>query len=465
MFSVFQGSGPGHIFFVEILPGKTTLEPGLIGPMVGHLEDRMNRERSQKLYERALKVLPGGVNSPVRAFRSVGGTPVFMESGQGCTVRDVDGNQYLDFCNSWGPLICGHRHPDIVSAIQKQLDRSLTLGIPTESEVKLAEFILEGFKESLPSIRKIRFVSSGTEAVMSAVRLARGFTGRNKIIKFDGCYHGHSDALLVKAGSGLATAGIPDSSGVPEAMTSDIIVIPLDDEQAVSEAFKAYGNEIAAIILEPVPANNGLLLQRQEFLQFLRDITRKHDSLLIFDEVINGFRLAFGGAAEYLGIEPDLITYGKIIGGGMPVGAFAGRDDIFKLLAPDGPVYQAGTLSGNPVAMEAGLAQMKLLTPELYANLELKRKRIQDAFNDRSYDFQMTGIASIFWFHHGEAPRTSGAIDRDSMKTYAALFHHCLDRGIYMAPSGYEVGFLSSAMEDSDLDRFLETVFEFFDGK
>lgn len=423
----------------------------------------MNREGSKKLYERALKVLPGGVNSPVRAFRSVGGTPVFMESGQGCHVTDVDGNRYLDFCNSWGPLICGHRHPDIVSAIQSQLERSLTLGIPTESEVKLAEFILNGFRTNLPSIQKIRFVSSGTEAVMSAVRLARGFTGRNKIIKFDGCYHGHSDALLVKAGSGLATAGIPDSSGVPAAMTSDIIVLPLDDEDAVKQAFKDHGNNIAGIILEPVPANNGLLLQRPEYLQFLRDITREHGSLLIFDEVINGFRLAFGGAAEYLGIEPDLITYGKIIGGGMPVGAFAGRDDIFKLLAPDGPVYQAGTLSGNPVAMEAGLAQMRLLTPDLYTNLEANRKRIQDAFNAKSYEFKMTGIASIFWFHRGEAPRTSASIDRDSMKTYAALFHHCLDQGIYMAPSGYEVGFLSSAMTDQDLDQFLDTVFAFFD--
>lgn len=426
------------------------------------MENGMNRERSEQLYKKALEVLPGGVNSPVRAFRSVGGTPVFMESGEGCEVVDVDGNRYLDFCNSWGPLICGHRHPDIVKAIREQLDKSLTLGIPTESEVKLAEYILDGFRKALPSVRKIRFVSSGTEAVMSAVRLARGFTGRNKIIKFDGCYHGHSDALLVKAGSGLATAGIPDSSGVPEAMTSDIIVLPLDDEEAVKQAFQSHGSEIAAIILEPVPANNGLLIQRPEFLQYLRDITQQNGSLLIFDEVINGFRLAFAGAAEYLGIEPDLITYGKIIGGGMPVGAFAGRDDIFKLLAPDGPVYQAGTLSGNPVAMEAGLAQMKLLTPELYKNLESNRNQMQEAFNSRDFDFKMTGIGSIFWFHSGEAPRTSAAIDRDSMKTYAALFHHCLDHGIYMAPSGYEVGFLSSAMQQKDLDYFLDTIFAFF---
>lgn len=426
----------------------------------------MKREKSEQLYRRAVEVLPGGVNSPVRAFRSVGGTPVFMESGEGCHVTDVDGNRYLDFCNSWGPLICGHRHPDIVDAIHKQLEKSLTLGIPTESEVELAEYILGRFKKKLPSIQKIRFVSSGTEAVMSAVRLARGFTGRNKIIKFDGCYHGHSDALLVKAGSGLATAGIPDSSGVPAAMTSDIIVLPLDDENSVMEAFQKHGNEIAAIILEPVPANNGLLLQRQEFLEFLRTISRQHEALLIFDEVINGFRLSFGGAAEFLGIEPDLITYGKIIGGGMPVGAFAGRNDIFQLLAPDGPVYQAGTLSGNPVAMQAGLAQMKLLNDSLYESLEKKRQKIQDAFNAKNYEFSMTGLGSIFWFYRGEnPPRTSGQIDRDSMKIYAALFHHCLDNGIYMAPSGYEVGFLSAPMEDKHLDQFLDTVFAFFDKK
>ncbi|MCB1169726.1 MAG: glutamate-1-semialdehyde 2,1-aminomutase [Leptospiraceae bacterium] len=426
----------------------------------------MNRSKSEELYSRALKVLPGGVNSPVRAFRSVGGTPVFMESGQGCEIKDVDGNSYIDFCNSWGPLISGHRHPSIIQAVQRQLEKSMTFGIPTESEVELAEYILEGFKTAIPSIQKIRFVSSGTEAVMSAVRLARGFTGRNKIIKFEGCYHGHSDALLVKAGSGLVTAGIPDSSGVPEAMTSDIIVLPLDDENAVKEVFAKQGNEIAAIILEPVPANNGLLIQRKEYLEFLRKITRENDSLLIFDEVINGFRLAFGGAAQYLGIEPDLITYGKIIGGGLPVGAFAGRNEIFALLAPDGPVYQAGTLSGNPVAMVAGLAQMKLLEDSLYANLEKKRADLQTAFNGKGYSFKMTGIGSIFWFYQGDTPpRRPDFIDRESMKTYAKMFHFCLDRGIYLAPSGYEVGFLSAAMEESHLQKFLDTVCEFFESR
>ncbi|MCB1139237.1 MAG: glutamate-1-semialdehyde 2,1-aminomutase [Leptospiraceae bacterium] len=424
----------------------------------------MNRSRSEELYRRALKVLPGGVNSPVRAFRSVGGTPVFMESGQGCEIKDVDGNTYIDFCNSWGPLISGHRHPDILRAVQRQLEKSMTLGIPTESEVELAEYILGKIKTSLPGIQKIRFVSSGTEAVMSAVRLARGFTRRNKIIKFEGCYHGHSDALLVKAGSGLVTAGIPDSSGVPEAMTSDIIVLPLDDENAVQEVFARQGDEIAAIILEPVPANNGLLIQREEYLQFLRKITRENGALLIFDEVINGFRLAFGGAAEYLRIEPDLITYGKIIGGGLPVGAFAGRNDIFALLAPDGPVYQAGTLSGNPVAMAAGLAQLKLLDDALYTNLENKREKLQSAFNQKGFAFNMTGIGSIFWFYQGQTPpRRPDLIDRESMKTYARMFHFCLDRGIYLAPSGYEVGFLSAAMEDSHLQRFLDTVCEFFE--
>lgn len=420
------------------------------------------RQKSEKLYERALNVIPGGVNSPVRAFRSVGGIPVFMESGNAQFVRDTDGNEYLDFCNSWGPLICGHRPKPVIDAISAQIEKSLTLGTPTESEVLLAEEIIR--RHAVRSVEKIRFVSSGTEAVMSAIRLARGFTSRSKIIKFEGCYHGHSDSLLVKAGSGLVTFGQPDSSGVPVGATTDTIVLPLDDESVVEDAFQKYGEQIAAVIIEPVPANNGLLIQREEYLKFLRSVTQRHGALLIFDEVINGFRLGFSGAAGHYGIEPDLITYGKIIGGGMPAGAFAGRSDIFKMIAPDGPVYQAGTLSGNPVAMNAGLAQLQMLTDDLYKNLETRCNQLVSGFNNKGYEWKLTAIGSIFWFFRGETPpRRADRIDSDSMKTYAKLFHHMLDNGVYMAPSGYEVGFISAPMTEKDIERFLGLAAGFFE--
>ncbi|MEQ9364280.1 MAG: glutamate-1-semialdehyde 2,1-aminomutase [Leptospirales bacterium] len=324
---------------------------------------------SQKLYDRAVQSIPGGVNSPVRAFRSVGGTPIFMAKGEGYRITDVDGNEFIDFCCSWGPLIHGHRHPDIIKAIERQINRALTFGTPCEAEVELAEFVIARLKPRVPTAERIRFVSSGTEAVMSALRLARGFTGRNKILKFEGCYHGHVDSMLVKAGSGLVTSGVPDSAGVPAEFTEHTIVSPLDDLEAVREAVQTHRADLAAIILEPIPANNGLLLQRPEFLQELRRLCDESGALLIFDEVISGFRVAPGGAAEHYNIAPDLLTYGKIIGGGMPVGAFAGRADIFAQIAPDGPVYQAGTLSGNPVAMSAGLAQLRLLTEPVYKHL------------------------------------------------------------------------------------------------
>jgi glutamate-1-semialdehyde 2,1-aminomutase len=422
----------------------------------------MKTARSESLYQRAIKVIPGGVNSPVRAFRSVGGTPLFLKKGEGCRITDEDGNLFLDFCNSWGPLISGHRHPEIVRAIQSQIELSLTFGAPCENEVLLAETIIERMKGRIPSIERIRFVNSGTEAVMSALRLARGFTKRNKIIKFDGCYHGHSDSLLVKAGSGLATFGSPDSAGVPEAYSRETIVLPLADRASVEQAFEASGADIAAVIIEPIPANNGLLLQSKEYLQFLREITRKHGSLLICDEVISGFRVGFGGASEHYGIEPDLVTYGKIIGGGMPVGAFAGSAEIFSLLAPDGPVYQAGTLSGNPVAMAAGLAQLSLLTDELYTHMERLTQRIADGINALGLSWRVSNIASIFWFYRGDsAPVRSSGIDREAMKDYAKLHRHCLERGYYLAPSGYEVGFVSAPMTDRDVDGFTETAGSF----
>ncbi|MCE9596868.1 MAG: glutamate-1-semialdehyde 2,1-aminomutase [Spirochaetia bacterium] len=424
----------------------------------------MNIRKSEELFERAKRVIPGGVNSPVRAFRSVGGTPIYMKSGEGARLVDADGNEYLDFCNSWGPLITGHRHPAILEAIQEQLGRALTFGTPCEQEVLLAEHVIERLKTSIPDsrIERIRFTSSGTEAVMSAIRLARGFTGKNKIIKFNGCYHGHSDSLLVKAGSGLATLGIPDSAGVPSGFTAETIVLPLDDEKAVTEAFNRHGGDIAGILIEPVPANNGLLLQRQDFLNHLRNVCNSHGALLIFDEVISGFRVGIGGAAQHFAISPDMVTYGKIIGGGMPVGAFAGRADVFAMLAPDGPVYQAGTLSGNPVAMAAGLAQLQLLTKDAFNHLENLGALLESRFNQMQLKWKVTRIGSIFWFHTGTAPRRADQIDASAPKTYAQFHKHCLENGIYLAPSAYEVGFLSTPMSESDIERLAKLSVEFF---
>ena len=423
----------------------------------------MNINKSEELYKRAVRVIPGGVNSPVRAFRSVGGTPVFMKSGEGCRITDADGNAYLDFCNSWGPLISGHRHPDIVRAIKSQADLALTFGTPCENEVLLAEYIIEKINKLVPTVEKIRFVNSGTEAVMSALRLARGFTGKNKIIKFDGCYHGHSDSLLVKAGSGLATLGTPDSAGVPASYSQETIVLPLGDRSAVEKAFSEQGSDIAAVIIEPVPANNGLLLQSKEYLNFLREITSGNKALLIFDEVISGFRIGFGGASAHYGIAPDLVTYGKIIGGGMPVGAFAGSSEIFKMLAPDGPVYQAGTLSGNPVAMAAGLAQLKLLDDAHYKKTSGLTERIASAVNNSNLPWKASHIESIFWLYRGDrAPVRADQIDRDAMKEYAGIHSHCLEQGFYMAPSGYEVGFVSSPMTEKDIDAYTACLLSFF---
>jgi glutamate-1-semialdehyde 2,1-aminomutase len=425
----------------------------------------MNITKSQQLYSRACRVIPAGVNSPVRAFRAVGGTPIYMESGTGARLRDADGHEYLDFCNSWGPLITGHRHPAILSVIRSQLTRALTFGTVCEQEVLLAEYIIDLLRRKIPDARieKIRFTSSGTEAVMSAIRLARGYTGKNKILKFDGCYHGHSDSLLVKAGSGLATLGVPDSAGVPASFTAETIVCPLDDEAAVEKAFVDHGKDIAAILIEPVPANNGLLLQRKEFLEKLRYMAVASGSLLIFDEVISGFRAAPGGAAQYYGVSPDIITYGKILGGGMPVGAFAGRNEIFDKLAPDGPVYQAGTLSGNPVAMAAGLAQLKLLDDQAYARLDHLGKMLESAFNAARLSWRMARLGSIFWFYQGEeAPRRADKISRESMKTYAEFHKYCIENGVYLAPSGYEVGFLSTPMTETDISRFTALAVDFF---
>jgi len=416
--------------------------------MVGRMA---NLEKSKKLVTLASRVTPGGVNSPVRAFKSVGGTPRIMAKGEGAYLYDVDGNQYLDFCCSWGPLILGHGDPDVVVAVQKQVEIGMTFGASTELEYQLAEFIVS----HVEPVEKIRFVSSGTEAVMSAIRLARGFTKRDLILKFEGCYHGHSDHLLVKAGSGLATFGQPSSAGVPEAITSHTAVLPLDDEEALEDFFKEHGDKLGAVIIEGIPANDGLLIQRHDYMRLLRALTEKHGALLILDEVITGFRLGMGGAAAYYGIRPDLLTYGKIIGGGMPVGAFGGRADIMDLLSPLGPVYQAGTLSGNPVAMTAGLVTLKKLADgRIHAQLEERNRRfVSDMMADlKDSTVNIAGIASIYWIvFQRDIPRAAQAIDCDGIAHYNRVHYKILDAGIYLPPSGYEVCFVSAAHTDEML--------------
>lgn len=408
----------------------------------------MKRERSEELFQKANQLFPGGVNSPVRAFRSVGGTPLFIEKGDGCHITDADGNTFIDFCCSWGPLILGHNARPVREKIVEAVQSGTSFGAPTRKENELADLILSNHRY----IEKIRFVSSGTEAVMSAIRLARGFTGKPLILKFEGCYHGHVDSLLVKAGSGLSTFGISSSAGIPESVAKDTIVVPLNDRRAVEVAISDYAHDIAAVIIEPIPANNGLLLQEREYLQFLRDITAKHGILLIFDEVISGFRVGFEGAAGMYDIKPDIITFGKIIGGGMPVGAYGGSREIMSHIAPEGNVYQAGTLSGNPVAMAAGHAALtECLQADFYQRLDQRTHDFTTFLNahaqSRGFDFKVFRIGSIFWFAftHEEAIRTSEAIDPASMIKFRKLYGRLLEKGVYMGPSGYEVGFVSAA--------------------
>ncbi len=419
----------------------------------------MKREKSEALFEKAKTYFPGGVNSPVRAFRSVGGTPLFIQKGKGAHIWDADGNEFIDYCGSWGPLILGHANPKVVDAIKKTVENGSSFGAPTALENELAELILSNNKY----IQKLRFVSSGTEAVMSAIRLARGYTKRNKILKFEGCYHGHSDSLLVKAGSGLVTFGNTSSAGVPEGVVNDTIVVSLNNEQAVKQAFAEFKDQIACVIIEPVPANNGLLLQRKEYLQFLRDICTENKTLLIFDEVINGFRIGFDGAAGYYKIQPDIITYGKIIGGGLPVGMYGASAEIMGHISPEGGVYQAGTLSGNPVAMAAGIAQLtECLKPNFYQDLEKKTQfLIKQIFlqiehlNFKLPSFKLFSIGSIFWiaFTDKEFVRSAEEIDGDSMKYFRILHKELLERGVYLGPSGYEVGFVCEAHTMEDLER------------
>jgi glutamate-1-semialdehyde 2,1-aminomutase len=418
----------------------------------------MNRVQSEKLFAEALKYIPGGVNSPVRAFRAVGGHPFFVNKASGSKIWDVDGNELIDYVLTWGPAILGHAHPKIIAAVKAAADHGTSFGIPNPLEVTMAKLICE----LVPSVQKVRMTSSGTEACMSAIRLARGFTRRDKIIKFDGCYHGHADSLLVRAGSGALTFGHPDSAGVPAAFTSHTIVLPYNDFEAVTAAFAANKDQIAGIIIEPVPGNAGLYLPKPGYLEFLSEMTKAHGSLLIFDEVMTGFRLAKGGAQERFHIAPDLSTFGKVIGGGLPVGAFGGRAEIMDCLAPLGPVYQAGTLSGNPIAMAAGLANLEeLLAGNAYEKLEKLGAQfeagMQDAAKSANVPVQFNRCGSMFCSYFTSQPVHNVAdamhSDRERFKKF---FHGMLDAGFYFAPSQFEAGFISTAHSPADINKTIE---------
>ncbi len=422
----------------------------------------MNWDVSKRLYEEACQVIPGGVNSPVRSGRSVGVSPIFVRSAEGCCLMDEDGNRYVDYVGSWGPLIVGHAHPKVVAAVQSAARRGTSYGVPTQLEVTMARKVAE----MVPSIDMVRMVNSGTEATMSAIRLARGYTGRKKLIKFDGCYHGHGDSLLVKAGSGLATLGIPGSPGVPEEIAQHTLSLPYNDLEAVRQVMESLGGDAAAIIVEPVAANMGVVLPKDEFLKGLRALCDQYGTLLIFDEVITGFRLARGGAQEVFGVLPDLTCLGKIIGGGLPVGAYGGKSDIMKHMAPLGEVYQAGTLSGNPLAMSAGLATLELLEQAgFYEALEEKAaylsKGLMEAAQASGVDVVLNRIGSIGcgFFTSEPVSDFSGALKSDT-RAYALYFQEMLKRGIYLAPSQFEAFFISAAHTREDLDRTVQAAAE-----
>jgi len=420
----------------------------------------VTNEKSRALFERAQKLMPGGVNSPVRAFRAVGGIPFFVAKGEGCYLWDVDGNKFIDFVCSWGPLILGHAHPEVVSAVKEAVEKGTTYGTPTELEVLLAEKIQQAF----PSMEMLRLVNSGTEATMSAIRVARGCTGRKKIVKFEGCYHGHADYLLVKAGSGATTFGIPDSAGVPEGTAQDTIVLPYNDVQAFNETMDAMGDEIAAVIVEPIAGNMGVVLPKPEFLKALREQTEKHGTVLIFDEVITGFRVAFGGAQSLYGIRPDMTCLGKIVGGGLPLAAYGGRKEIMQSVAPLGPVYQAGTLSGNPVAVTAGLKTLEILERDNpYPELESKTRQLTEVIAEAAKEFsipvQINQIASMFTVFFTDQPVTDySSAKRSDTQRYARFFHALLERGVYFPPSQFEAAFVSTAHDGKVLAATQEAV-------
>ena len=409
--------------------------------------------RSEELFKKAVTLIPGGVNSPVRAFGSVGSTPRFIEQADGVYMTDVDGNKYLDFIGSWGPMILGHNHPAIKEAVIKACEKGLSFGAATEKEVEMAELMTD----VIPSLEMVRMVNSGTEAVMSAIRAARGYTRRDKIVKFTGCYHGHSDSLLVKAGSGALTTSVPDSAGVPKDDTKNTLVAEYNDKDSVQKLFDENKDQIAAVIVEPVAANMGLVLPEEGFLEFLREITKDHGSLLIFDEVITGFRLSLGGAQQYYNIKPDITTLGKIVGGGMPIGAYGGRREIMQMISPDGPVYQAGTLSGNPVATTAGIETLNILKndPQIYERLEQKTRKLADAAREAGKGHicvnQIGSLMSVFFTD--QKVRDFESAVTSNTEQYADYFGYLLDRGIYIAPSQFETMFISNAHTEEDIEK------------
>lgn len=422
---------------------------------------RSNMENSKVLFEKSLEKIPGGVNSPVRAFGSVGGSPLFIKSANADRIYDVDGNEFIDYVCSWGPGILGHAHPQVIEAVKKACVDGLTFGAPTKKELELAELITD----AMPSIEKVRLVNSGTEATMSAIRTARGYTGRDMIIKFRGNYHGHSDGLLVKAGSAALTTAVPDSAGVPASYTQNTLVAEYNNEDSVRELMEQYGENVAAIIVEPVAANMGVVPPKKGFLKFLRDITLKYETVLIFDEVITGFRLKFGGAQEYFGVKPDMTALGKIVGGGMPIAAYGGKKEIMDRVSPTGPVYQAGTLSGNPIATTAGIETLKILKahPEYYKQIDESAKKLADAYRkmakEKNIPLHVNQIGSLLSaFQTGEVVDDYDSALTSDTNAYTEYFWKMLDNGIYVAPAQFEAMFVSVAHTKEDIERTCEVI-------
>lgn len=416
----------------------------------------MQRDTSSALMQRALKTIPGGVNSPVRAFKGVGGDPIFFAGAKGAYLYDVDGNEYIDYIGSWGPMILGHNFAPTVQAVTEQAQRALSFGAPTELEILLAEKITT----LVPSMEQVRMVNSGTEATMSAIRLARGFTGRDMIVKFSGCYHGHSDSLLVKAGSGVLTLGLPNSPGVPESLAQHTLTAPFNDAQAIETLMATYGDQVACIIVEPIAGNMGCIPPQAGYLESLKDLCQQHGAVLIFDEVMTGFRVAPGGAQELYGIQPDLTTLGKIVGGGLPVGAFGGRADIMNCIAPTGPVYQAGTLSGNPLAMAAGLTTLNHLTDDVYATMAAATQALVDGMLALAAKHGIAlcenHVCGMFSFFFGQdSVRNYEDVAGSNVDQFNAFFHAMLDQGIYLAPSAFEAGFLSAQHDTEEIQKTL----------